>query len=89
MVDYFSHYPEVIQLTSTTSASLINAMKSVFSRFGIPSTLVSDNGPQFVSSEMKKFASTYRFEQVTSSPYFPQSNGLAERGVRTMIDTAT
>ena len=33
---------------------------------------------------MKKFASTYGFEQVTSSPYFPQSNGLAERGVRTM-----
>ena len=33
-VDYFSRYPEVIQLTSTTSAAVIRALKSVFSRHG-------------------------------------------------------
>lgn len=64
---------QVIHLTSTTTSSVINAMKSVFARHGIPSTLVSDDGPQFTSSEMQSFASSYGFQQVTSSPYFPKA----------------
>ena len=53
LVDYYSCYPEVIKLNSTTSTSVITAMKSVFSRHGIPHTVVSDNGPQYDSVEMK------------------------------------
>ena len=83
-VDYYSRYPEVIKLNSTTSTSVINSMKSVFSRHGIPRTVISDNGPQYDSVEMKQFASTYGFNHVTSSPYYPQSNGLAERMVKTI-----
>ena len=77
LVDYFSRYSEVIRLTSTTSASVISAMKSVFARHGIPSTVVSDNGPQYDSAEMKTFASLYGFKHITSSPHYPQSNGQA------------
>ena len=36
LVDYYSRYLEVIQLTSTTSSSVISAMKSIFCRHGIP-----------------------------------------------------
>ena len=56
----------------------------MFSRYGIPEVMMSDNGPQYSSQEMKDFASSYGFIQVTSSPHYPQSNGLAERMVRTM-----
>ena len=49
VVDYFSRFPEAIKLTSVTSQSVITALKSVFSRYGIPEVLVSDNGPQFTS----------------------------------------
>ena len=35
LVDYYSHYQEVIKLNSTASTSIIAAMKSVFSRHGI------------------------------------------------------
>ena len=59
-------------------------MKSVFSRHDIPHTVISDNGPQYDSVEMKQFASTYGFNHVTSSPYYSQSNGLAERMVKTI-----
>ena len=84
LVDYYSRYPEVIKLNSTTSTSVITAMKSVFSRYGIPHTVISDNGPQYDSMEMKQFASTYGFNHITSSPYYPQSNGLAEHMVKTI-----
>ena len=65
-------------------ANLIKQMKSIFSRFGIPEKVVSDNGPQYSSSEFTKFASDYGFKHTTSSPKYPQSNGLAERSVQTI-----
>ena len=68
---------------STTSNSVIQAMKSIFSRHGIPETVRSDNGPQYSSSEFSKFASSYGFSHVTSSPLYPQSNGQVERTVET------
>jgi len=55
----------------------------MFSRFGIPETLITDNGPQFDSQEMKQFAESYNFNHTTTSPYYPQANGLAERMVKT------
>ena len=84
IVDYFSRYPEVIKLKSTTSRAIIEAMKAVFSRHGIPETVVSDNGPQYSAEEFAKCAAEYNFHHVTSSPHFPQSNGQAERTVQTM-----
>ena len=45
---------------------------------------MSDNGPQFVSQAMKEFATSYGFSLVTSSPHYPQSNGLAERTIQTV-----
>ena len=83
-VDYFSRYPEVIKLNSITSQAVISSLKSIFTHHGIPTVLVSDNGPQFDSRDMKEFASTYGFQHITSSPYYPQSNGLAERMVKTV-----
>eukprot|EP00731_Ephydatia_muelleri_P032552 Em0024g96a len=84
IVDYFSRYPEVIKLSSTTSNTVIDAVKAVFSRHGIPESVRSDSGPQFSSHEFAKFAASYGFKHTTSSPYFPQSNGLAERTVQTV-----
>ena len=59
-------------------------MKSVFSCQGTPHTVISDNGPQYDSTEMKEFASQYGFNHITTSPYYPQSNGFAERMVKTV-----
>ena len=84
VVDYFSRYPEVIKLNSTTSKTIISSLKAIFSRHGVPSVLMSDNGPQFDSRDMKEFANAYGFQHITSSPHYPQSNGLAERTVKTM-----
>ncbi|XP_065902585.1 uncharacterized protein [Dysidea avara] len=80
VVDYFSRYPEVIKLNSTTSKAVISSLKSIFSCHGVPSVLMSDNGPQFDSSEMKEFANTYAFQHITSFPHYPQSNVWVRTG---------
>ena len=53
-------------------------------RHGLPDILVSDNGPQFSSSEFSDFAKDWGVSHITSSPHFPQSNGLAESAVKTV-----
>ena len=83
VVDYFSRYIEVKQLTTTTSAAVIASLHSVFSTHGIPHTLVSDNGPQFACASFRAFAAQLGFAHRTSSPRFAQSNGAAERAVQT------
>ena len=83
VVDYLSRWVEFRRLVSETTKGTINALKSIFSVHGIPDVAVSDNGPQFASSEFKSFTNSYGFTHVTSSPKFPQSNGEAERAVKT------
>ena len=83
LVDYYSGYFEIPYLRSTKSAEVIKRCKAKFSVHGIPDQLISDNGPQFSSSEFRRFAQSYNFKHITSSPKFPQSNGTAERAVQT------
>ncbi|KAK3727484.1 hypothetical protein QZH41_006425 [Actinostola sp. cb2023] len=87
VVDYYSRYWEVSSLHNTTSTSVIEKLKQFFARHGIPETLKSDNGPQYSSAEFAKFAAVWKFSHVTSSPKYPQSNGLAEKTVQTVKRT--
>ena len=84
LVDYYSRYFEVEKVTNLTSATVIKKMKSMFARFGIPQTVISDNGPCYSSQEFRGFAQAWDFEHTTSSPLYPQSNGLAEKTVQTV-----
>ncbi|XP_059061669.1 uncharacterized protein K02A2.6-like [Achroia grisella] len=84
VVDYYSKFLEVTQIPNLFSSSVIHVMKDIFSRFGIPEKLVTDNGTQFTSQEFCNFSKSWEFNHVTSSPLYPRSNGLAERNVRTI-----
>ena len=84
VVDYYSRYVEVANLSLTKSADITAHLKSMFAHHGIPEVLVSDNGPQFAARGFTTFAANYGFQHVTSSPKFPQSNGESERAVQTV-----
>ena len=84
VVDYYSRYPEVVKLPTTTPRTIIGVLKRIFSRHGVPETLVSDNEPQYSSREFQDFASSYQFCHLTSSLHYAQSNGHAERAVQTV-----
>ncbi|KAK9744355.1 Integrase zinc binding domain [Popillia japonica] len=76
--DYYSKYLEVVELKSTKGINIINELKEIFSRFGIPKIVRSDCGKQYDNYEFQKFAKDYNFEWKPSSPTYPRSNGLYE-----------
>ena len=84
ITDYYSSYPEVFQLKKTGSQQVVDVMKDTFSRHGIPSELVSDNGSQYKSKTFKQFSKQWEFTHTTSSPRYSRSNGLAESAVKTV-----
>lgn len=71
-------------LKTATTDTTIHLLREIFARFGIPHCVVSDNGPQFSSAAMAKFMRENSIRHVRTAPYHPQSNGLAERAVRTI-----
>ena len=82
-----SKYPEVVKMDTTARSATISVLREVFSRQGLPEILVSDNGPQFTSSEFQEFCAQNRIRQRTSSPYKPSTNGQAENVVQ-ILNTA-
>lgn len=81
-VDYYSSFWEFDRLESMKSRSAIQKLKSQFARFRIPEVVMTDNGPQFLSKEFTDFEKLWKFEHVTSSPRYSQSNGKVERTIR-------
>lgn len=84
VVDYYSKFIEVSKINSLTSQEIIQNLKIIFSRHGIPETVISDNGPEYSSNLFKEFSKLWSFQHTTSSPRYPQSNGQAERSIQTI-----
>ena len=59
-------------------------LSQIFARFGIPRVLVSDNGPEFVSSDLKQWCESLGIKKIESPFYHPRANGIAERAVQTV-----
>ncbi|XP_046968007.1 uncharacterized protein K02A2.6-like [Vanessa cardui] len=84
IVDSYSKWVEIIPTKTITSSWCIQKLKDLFSTFGAPNILVSDNGRQFTSNEFKNFLTEQRVLHRTSAPYHPATNGQAERFVQTI-----
>ncbi|CAF2039059.1 unnamed protein product [Rotaria magnacalcarata] len=81
IVDAYSKWLEVFTMHHPSTKTTIDALSSLFSRYGLCETIVSDNGSQFTSTEFSDFCVRNGIKHITTSPGHPQSNGQAERYV--------
>ena len=72
LVDYTSCFPIVCKLNSMTSQHVINHFKIMFSEYGWPDILVSDNGPFYASEAFTKIMQEYNVNHRTSSSHYLQ-----------------
>lgn len=84
VVDAHSKWIEAVRVNRATAAATVTVMRRLFASYGIPETIVSDNGTQFVSEEFSGFLQQNNIEHVQTAPKHPSSNGLAERAVQTV-----
>ena len=82
LVDYTSCFPIVRKLKSMTAQHIADHIKQIFAKYRWPDALVSDNGPCYASKIFKGLMEEYEVNHITSSPHYPQSNGLAEKYVQ-------
>ena len=82
LVDYTSKFPVVKQLRKIDQRVVTTALEEIFTERGYPDELVSDNGPCYRGEQFAEFLRKKGIKHMTSSPYYPQSNGLAEAYVK-------
>ena len=72
-------YPEAIPLRRVDNDTVLDAMMDIFSRHGLPKTILTDQGSVFMSKLTRQMCETFEVNRVRTSPYHPQSDGALER----------
>ena len=84
VTDDYSRYP-IVEVVHTTAAKLvIPRLNKIFSEFGIPEVVRSDNGPPYNSQDFRDFADSLGFKHRKVTPLWPRANGEVERFMRTI-----
>ena len=86
LTDDYSRYPIVEVIRSLTAQTVIPKLNHIFSEFGIPQVVKTDNGPPFTSTAFTAFAADQGFTHRKITPLWPRANGEVERFMRTAKD---
>ena len=85
-MDYFSKWVEAEAYASIKDKDVTKFIwKNIICHFGIPQTIIADNGPQFDSIAFRNFCSELNIRNSYSTPRYPQSNGQVEATNKTLI----
>ena len=76
--DYFSKFLLVRKIPNTSTHSVIKELEMIFTEFGHPFVLKSDNGPCYTSREFHNLLEFYKVHHIMSSPHHPKSNGFTK-----------
>ncbi|KAJ9536285.1 hypothetical protein OSB04_un000531 [Centaurea solstitialis] len=88
LTDYFSKWIEADAFSQVRDKEVISFIqKNIIYRFGVPAEIMCDNGSQFISDRTRTFCEKRGIKQVTSTPRYPQSNGLAESSNKVIISS--
>jgi hypothetical protein len=83
-IDTYSGFPFLHKCHTPTAASLLAAMQNIFLVTGLPRVFLSDGGSAFTSHAFQTFLEACHVRHRKSTPQYAQSNGAAERAVRTL-----
>ena len=76
VVDYFTKWIEAKPLTTITTQQVQQFVwKDIICRYGVPHTIITDNGRQFIDKELAKFYTGLGIKHITSFVEHPQTNG--------------
>ena len=78
-IDTFTKWIEAEPVTKITAVAAVKFMHNIICRFGVPNTIISDNGTQFKSTQFGEFCQEYGIKHFRSSVMHPQTNGQVER----------
>ena len=78
-IDMASRYPDAVPLRVTTSKAIAEAVLQIFCRLSIPEEILTDRGPNFMSTFIKEVYHFLGIQHLKTAPYRPQTNGCLER----------
>ncbi|GKA31230.1 reverse transcriptase domain-containing protein [Tanacetum coccineum] len=85
-IDYFTKWLEAKPVTSITCNKVKNfAFDNIVCRFGVPATIITDNGTQLINDPFKSWADELGIKLVSTSVYHPQANGAVKRANRSIM----
>ena len=87
VVDYFTKWTEAIAMPDHTALTVADCLVTeVFTRFGCPRIIITDQGREFEGNLMTALYRLLEITKVRTSPYHPRSDALAENFNRTLIN---
>jgi transposase InsO family protein len=78
-VDKFTKWIEATPVTSAATSCAVNFMRSIVCRFGVPHSIITDNGSNFASEEFQDFCEKHGIQLKYASVAHPQTNGQVEK----------
>ena len=78
LIDHFSKFSLVLLTGDTSVPKITEWLDDVFSHYGLPSLLMSDNGPQFTSKLFSDFLTACNIKHILTPVYNPCTNGMVE-----------
>ena len=85
--DYFTKWTTAIALPNQEAHTVATALiENVFSLFGLPRQLHTDQGRNFESKLIKELCEAFDIDKTRTTPYRPQSDGMIERFNRSLIN---
>ncbi|GJU46926.1 reverse transcriptase domain-containing protein [Tanacetum coccineum] len=78
-IDYVSKWVEAQAFPTNDARNVVNFLKRLFARFGIPKALISDRGTHFYNHQMEKAMKRYGVVHRFSNAYHLQTNGQVEK----------
>jgi ribonuclease HI len=78
-VDKFTKWVEAAPVTTQDSTAAINFIKSIVFRFGVPHSIITDNGTNFISKEFKNYCEGLGIKLKFASVAHPKTNGQVEK----------